>query len=240
MPVCPRPAVAAAVAAAAARPVPPVSRPSCGLAGRSRSAGPSRRVPSGAKREPCSGQSHVHSASFHESTPPRCVQTALTARVRPPVVETATGWPARCATTPSPSRAAARAPPSTPRRPIRSPPPADLRVLHRASGEVGRHGQARAEHQHPSVAVLQLRPADLGGEAQRRRGAVREPPLAVARGDADAPETAGHRPDEGHHVVRVVVLRRPPVGLLGAGEVPQRPRQISSRMPRSEPARPTG
>lgn len=39
---------------------------------RSRVAGPSRRVPSGAKRDPCSGHSHDWSASFQLTMPPKC------------------------------------------------------------------------------------------------------------------------------------------------------------------------
>ena len=37
----------------------------------------------GLKRDPCSGQSQLRSASFQLSTPPRWVHTAETAQVRP-------------------------------------------------------------------------------------------------------------------------------------------------------------
>src|ERR1700722_6988865 len=45
------------------------------VAVRSRVAGPSSSVPSGAKREPCSGHSQALSASFQFTIPPRCGQT---------------------------------------------------------------------------------------------------------------------------------------------------------------------
>ena len=73
------------------------------LGGRSRVAGPSSRVPSGANREPCSGQSQLRSASFHVTTPARCGQTALTRQIRPSTVETATGRAGDPSTRPCPS-----------------------------------------------------------------------------------------------------------------------------------------
>ena len=56
-------------------------------------AGPSSTVPSAANREPCNGQSQDFSRSLKRTTPPRCVQIAETAQVRPLTVEIATGSP---------------------------------------------------------------------------------------------------------------------------------------------------
>jgi hypothetical protein len=43
-----------------------------------RRAGPSRRDPVAVNLDPCSGQSQLSSASFHDRIPPRCGQTADT------------------------------------------------------------------------------------------------------------------------------------------------------------------
>src|SRR5699024_8066499 len=80
-------------------------------------AGPSRTAPSGANREPCSGQSQLCSASFQATTPPRCVHTPETWQALPPEVDDATSLAPCRPTSPPPTGGSAGL-----ARPFRPPP----------------------------------------------------------------------------------------------------------------------
>jgi hypothetical protein len=64
-------------------------------------AGPSNIALPAVNREPWSGQSNDFSKSLNRTTPPRWLEIAETAQVRPSTVEIATGGPRTLPTTPS-------------------------------------------------------------------------------------------------------------------------------------------
>ena len=184
-------------------------------------AGPSSTVPSGAKREPCSGQSHDSSASFQRTTPPRWVHTAVSAQVVPSTVETATGVRPRRPTVPVPSAMGSS--------PSSGPVSAAAHLVRICLADGGVHGDAGCEVSRPRDAMVQdARPlqrlaGQIGGQGQRGGDRVRHSPLVVAGGQVDPAPPAREPADEGHTVGRTVVLGCPPVRALGTGEHPLRP-----------------
>ena len=141
-------------------------------------AGPFRTSPSGSKREPWHGQSHVASPEFQRTMQPRCVQRAETRWSSPSQSRHSATWRMPSATTaPFAGLELGRA---LPAQPPAEEAHADVGVL---LEQIGRRGlqvePVRVEHLAPRIGIAR----QLAAEHLRRRNACREPPLGEAGRD---------------------------------------------------------